>query len=112
MNSMIRGRLTPAQKEKGPGVPDWRYAGFGFSVQVATNPAENALGMGASGAFGWGSCFGGLWEDDPVEDMVAIRLRHCLPGQPAPGSMQSAHVSGQAAGFAFLNAVYSAPAAA
>ena len=105
---MTTDRLTPGQKQPGPGAPDWRYAGFGFSVQVATNPAAKALGMGAPGAFGWGGAFGGLWEGDPAEDMVAIWLQHCLPGQPAPGSMPSTRVPGQAAGFAFFNAVYSA----
>jgi CubicO group peptidase (beta-lactamase class C family) len=80
---MTSNRLTPAQRQL-PflRLPIWRTLGFGLGVSMITNAqAYNAsgVGAGADGAFSWPGSFGGWWQVDPAEDMVALFLPQLQP---------------------------------
>ena len=90
---MITNRLTPEQREiPFLGLPMWRSQGFGLGVSMITNAeafTKAGVGAGSNGAFGWPGAFGGWWQADPVENMVAIFLPQMSPRLPDPSAVTS-----------------------
>jgi CubicO group peptidase (beta-lactamase class C family) len=63
--------------------------GFGLGVSLITDPEKYGR-PGSAEAFGWPGAFGGWWQADPAQDMVALWLQECLlapsDGRAAPNT--------------------------
>lgn len=98
---MATNRLTTEQR-KLPfmGRPFFERLGFGLGVSEVMEKLPTA----GVGAFGWPGGFGGWWQADPANDLVAIWLQACTPMPPQEGP--PARMPGAAAVMEFQRAVY------
>jgi CubicO group peptidase (beta-lactamase class C family) len=106
---MRTNRLTEEQLNHPPssGVALMPGQGFGLGMALVDDPAAYR-GYGGAGAFGWGGAFGGWWQADPENDLVALWLQACLPAPPVLGRPPSPRVPGAAATLEFRKRTYEA----
>ena len=92
---MTTNRLTEEQLKHPPSsaVALMPGQGFGLGMALIDDPAAYR-GYGGAGAFGWGGAFGGWWQADPENDLVALWLQACLPAPPVPGQPLSPRIPG------------------
>jgi CubicO group peptidase (beta-lactamase class C family) len=111
---MTRNHLTGEQRKLPAfmGLPLWHSQGYGLSVSMIMNEQAHAMmGAGSVGAFGWPGLFGGWWQADPKNDLIAIWLQQTMPGAPTPGEPISATLTkmpGAMAQLGFQKRVYAA----